>query len=151
MKKRAVCWMKREGPDISRPRGAHAGKDDKLWKRCCFPWSCVSSCLAGITPARTAPSKPLVFWCSSWTPDQTPSGSPTLLPALTNIIINTHLSPHMHLPHCVQTGSGNLTAQKTYIKHLSYRKLQTCLSQKPAPFQELTESTPVPAPVQELT
>ncbi len=48
--------------------------------------------------------------------------SPTLLPAL------THISPHRHLPHCAQAGSGNPTAQKTYIKHFSYRKLQTGLS-----------------------
>ncbi len=39
-----------------------------------------------------------------------------------------HISPHRHLPHCIQAGSGNPTAQKTYIKHFSYRKLQTCLS-----------------------
>ncbi len=38
-----------------------------------------------------------------------------------------HISPHRHLPHCIQAGSGN-PAQKTYIKHFSYRKLQTCLS-----------------------
>ncbi len=38
------------------------------------------------------------------------------------------VSPHRHLPHCVQAGSGNPTAQKTYIKHFSYRTLQTCLS-----------------------
>ncbi len=37
-------------------------------------------------------------------------------------------SPHRHLPHCIQAGSGYPTAQKTYIKHLSYRKLQTGLS-----------------------
>ncbi len=36
-----------------------------------------------------------------------------------------HISPHRHLPHCIQAGSGNPTAQKTYIKHFSYRKLQT--------------------------
>ncbi len=41
--------------------------------------------------------------------------SPALLPALT-------------LPHCIQAGSSNPTAQKTYIKHFSFRKLQTCLS-----------------------
>ncbi len=51
--------------------------------------------------------------------------SPTLLPALTHII---NISPHRHLPHCIQAGSGNPTAQKTYIKHFSFRKLQTCLS-----------------------
>ncbi len=51
--------------------------------------------------------------------------SPTLLPALTHII---NISPHRHLPHSVQAGSGNPTAQKTYIKHFSFRKLQTCLS-----------------------
>ncbi len=39
-----------------------------------------------------------------------------------------HISPHWHLPHSVQAGSGNPTAQKTYIKHFSFRKLQTCLS-----------------------
>ncbi len=39
-----------------------------------------------------------------------------------------HISPHGHLPHCIQAGSGNPTAQKTYIKHFSYRKRQTCLS-----------------------
>ncbi len=39
-----------------------------------------------------------------------------------------HISPHRHRPHCIQAGSGNPTAQKTYIKQLSYRKLQTCLS-----------------------
>ncbi len=39
-----------------------------------------------------------------------------------------HISLHKHLPHCIQAGSGNTTAQKTYIKHLSFRKLQTCLS-----------------------
>ncbi len=39
-----------------------------------------------------------------------------------------HISPHRHLPHCIQAGSGNTTAQKTYIKHFSFRKLHTCLS-----------------------
>ncbi len=39
-----------------------------------------------------------------------------------------HISPHRHLPHCIQAGSGNPTAQKIYIKHFFYRKLQTCLS-----------------------
>ncbi len=39
-----------------------------------------------------------------------------------------HISPHRHLPHCIQAGSDNPTAQKTYIKHFSFRKLQTCLS-----------------------
>ncbi len=33
-----------------------------------------------------------------------------------------------NLPHCIQAGSGNPTAQKTYIKPFSFRKLQTCLS-----------------------
>ncbi len=50
--------------------------------------------------------------------------SRTLLPALTHII-NTSLR---YLPQCIQAGSGNPTAQKTYIKHFSFRKLQTCLS-----------------------
>ncbi len=39
-----------------------------------------------------------------------------------------HIFTHRHLPHCVQAGPGNPTAQKTYIKHFSYRKLHTCLS-----------------------
>ncbi len=39
-----------------------------------------------------------------------------------------HISRHRHLLHCIQAGSGYPTAQKTYIKHFSYRKLQTCLS-----------------------
>ncbi len=39
-----------------------------------------------------------------------------------------HISPHRHLPHCIQAGSDYPTAQKTYIKHFSYRKLQTHLS-----------------------
>ncbi len=39
-----------------------------------------------------------------------------------------HISPHRHLPHCIQAGSGSPTAQKTYIKHFSFRKLQTYLS-----------------------
>ncbi len=36
--------------------------------------------------------------------------------------------PHRHFPHGIQAGSGNPTAQKTYIKHFSYIKLQTYLS-----------------------
>jgi len=36
-----------------------------------------------------------------------------------------HISPHRHLPHCIQAGSGNPTAKKSYIKHFSYRKIQT--------------------------
>ncbi len=51
--------------------------------------------------------------------------SSTLLPAHTHY---KHISPHRYLPHCVQTGLGNPTAQKTYIKYFSYRKIQTCLS-----------------------
>ncbi len=40
---------------------------------------------------------------------------------------STHLSSQAS-PHCIQAGSGNPTAQKTYIKHFSFRKLQTYLS-----------------------
>ncbi len=36
--------------------------------------------------------------------------------------------PHRHFPHGIQAGSGKPTAQKTYIKHFSYIKLQTYLS-----------------------
>ncbi len=39
-----------------------------------------------------------------------------------------HISPHRHLPRCIQPGSGYTTAKKTYIKHFSYRKLLICLS-----------------------
>ncbi len=39
-----------------------------------------------------------------------------------------HISPHRHLPHGIQAGLGYPTAQKTYIKHFSYIKLQICLS-----------------------
>ncbi len=48
--------------------------------------------------------------------------SPTLLPALTH---HQHIPPHKHFPHGIQAGLGNPTSQKTYIKHYSYRKLQT--------------------------
>ncbi len=48
---------------------------------------------------------------------------------LTFVFVNhQHFSPRKHFPHCIQAGSGNPTAQKNYIKHFSYRKLQTCLS-----------------------
>ncbi len=50
-----------------------------------------------------------------------------------------HISPHRHLPHCVQAGSGYPTAQKTYIKHFSYRKLQTYLS--PSIHSENTQTS----------
>lgn len=42
--------------------------------------------------------------------------SPTLLPALTHII-NTSLL--MHLPHCIQAGLGNPTAQKNLQSNTS--------------------------------
>ncbi len=51
-----------------------------------------------------------------------------LLKAISPALLPTHyqhISPHRHLPHCIQAGSGYPTAQKTYITHLSYRKLQT--------------------------
>ncbi len=56
--------------------------------------------------------------------------SPSNLP-YTLTSTHTHhqdIPPHRHFPHGIQAGSGNHTAQKTYIKHFSYRKLQTCLS-----------------------
>ncbi len=58
----------------------------------------------------------------SWSNPLTPSPS-----YLSRTLTSTHtyhqpISPHRHLPHCIQTGSGYHTAQKTYIKHLdSYR------------------------------
>ncbi len=45
---------------------------------------------------------------------------------LTHIIYTSLLTGTF--PHGIQAGSGNPTAHKTYIKHFSYRKLQTCLS-----------------------
>ncbi len=32
-----------------------------------------------------------------------------------------HISPHRHLPHRIQAGPGNSTAQKTYLKHFTFR------------------------------
>ncbi len=65
---------------------------------------------------------------SSWPNPLTPSPS-NLSHTLTSSHTHyQHISRHRHLPHCVQASSGNPTAQKTYIKHFSYRKLQTYLS-----------------------
>ncbi len=65
---------------------------------------------------------------SSWPNPLSPSPS-NLSHTLTGTHTHyQHISPHGHLPHSVQAGSGNPTAQKTYIKHFSFRKLQTCLS-----------------------
>ncbi len=65
---------------------------------------------------------------SSWPNPLSPSPS-NLSHTLTGTHTHyQHISPHWHLPHSVQAGSGNPTAQKTYIKHFSFRKLQTCLS-----------------------
>ncbi len=51
-----------------------------------------------------------------------------LTPSPSNLSHHQHISPHRHLPHCIHAGSGNPTAQKTYIKHFTYRQLQTSLS-----------------------
>ncbi len=52
--------------------------------------------------------------------DPTPSPS-----NLSHTLTSTH-THHQHIPpHGIQAGWGNPTAQKTYIKHFSYRKLQT--------------------------
>ncbi len=65
---------------------------------------------------------------SSWPNPLSPSPS-NLSHTLTGTHTHyQHISPHWHLPHGVQAGPGNPTAQKTYIKHFSFRKLQTCLS-----------------------
>ncbi len=65
---------------------------------------------------------------SSWPNPLSPSPS-NLSHTLTGTHTHyQHISPHWHLPHSVQAGPGNPTAQKTYIKHFSFRKLQTCLS-----------------------
>ncbi len=52
--------------------------------------------------------------------------SPTLLPALTHII-NTSLLTGI-FPTAFKQAQVTPLLKKTYIKHLSYRKLQTCLS-----------------------
>ncbi len=52
--------------------------------------------------------------------------SPTLLPALTHII-NTSLLTAI-FPTAFKQARVTPLLKKTYIKHLSYRKLQTCLS-----------------------
>ncbi len=69
-----------------------------------------------------------IYNMSSWPNPLSPSPS-----NLSHTLTGTHtplsnISPHWHLPHSVQAGSCNPTAQKTYIKHFSFRKLQTCLS-----------------------
>ncbi len=52
---------------------------------------------------------------SSWPNPLAPSPS-NLFHTLTSTHTHyQHISPHRHLPHCVQAGSGNPTAQKTYI------------------------------------
>ncbi len=56
---------------------------------------------------------------SSWPNPLSPSPS-NLSHTLTGTHTHyQHISPHWHLPHSVQAGSGNPTAQKTYIKHFS--------------------------------
>ncbi len=55
----------------------------------------------------------------SWSNPLTPSPS-YLSFTLTSIRThNQHISPHRHLPNCIQAGSGNPTAQRTYIKHFT--------------------------------
>ncbi len=76
---------------------------------------------------QTSPLQPS-YNMSSWPNPLSPSPS-NLSHTLTGTHTHyQHISPHWHLPHSVQAGSGNPTAQKTYIKHFSFRKLQTCLS-----------------------
>ncbi len=53
--------------------------------------------------------------------------SPTLLPG-THTHYQHIFSTLASSPHSVQAGPGISTAQKTYIKHFLFRKLQTCLS-----------------------
>ncbi len=65
---------------------------------------------------------------SSWSNPLTPSPSNLPFTLTSTHTHHQHIAPHRYLPHCIQAGSGNPTAQKTYIKHFSFRKLQTCLS-----------------------
>ncbi len=65
---------------------------------------------------------------SSWSNPLTPSPSNLSRTLTSTHTHHQHISPHRDLSHCIQAGSGNPTAQKTYIKHFSFRKLQTCLS-----------------------
>ncbi len=93
---------------------------------------CSNSHLLLLSPHRggsiqTSPLQPS-YNMSSWPNPLSPSPS-NLSHTLTGTHTHyQHISPHRHLPHSVQAGSGNPTAQKTYIKHFSFRKLQTCLS-----------------------
>ncbi len=69
---------------------------------------------------QTSPLQPS-YNMSSWPNPLSPSPS-NLSHTLTGTHTHyQHISPHWHLPHSVQAGPGNPTAQKTYIKHFSFR------------------------------
>ncbi len=74
---------------------------------------------------QTSPLQPS-YNMSSWPNPLTPSPS-NLSHTLTSTHTHyQHISPHRHLPHCVQAGSGNPTAKKPTLN--TSLKLQTCLS-----------------------
>ncbi len=69
----------------------------------------------------TSPLQP-PYNMPSWSNPLTPSPSYLSFTLTSTHTHHQHISPHRHLPHCIQAGSGYPTAQKTYIKHLdSYR------------------------------
>ncbi len=74
-----------------------------------------------LVPLYTSP-----FWVLLWllTCPLTPSPSYLSHTLTSTHTHHQHISTHRHLPHCIQAGSGNPTAQKTYIKHFSFRKLR---------------------------
>ncbi len=82
------------------------------------------------SPRRKYPNSPLQpsYYMSSRPNPLAPSPSNPSHTLTSTHTHYQHISPHRHLPHGIQAGSGYPTAQKTYIKHFSYRKLQTCLS-----------------------
>ncbi len=70
---------------------------------------------------QTSPLQP-PYNMPSWSNPLTPSPSYLSFTLTSTHTHHQHISPHRHLPHCIQAGSGYPTAQKTYIKHLdSYR------------------------------
>ncbi len=80
-----------------------------------------------LSPHWTSPLQP--SYNVSFRPSpHTPSPSNLSLTLTSTHTHYQHISPHRHFPHVIQTGSGYPTAQETYIKHFSYRKLKTYLS-----------------------
>ncbi len=74
----------------------------------------------------TSISKTPLFALRQKYPNNSITPSPSYLSFTLTIIYthHQHISPYRHLPQCIQAGSSNPTAKKTYIKHFirdSYR------------------------------